>query len=56
MIYIVFVILQVFVGGWFIRDVIRHYNEKEYFMCGVNVMLTVWLIIGMILCLMEVQM
>ena len=40
---IVFRVLAVIVGGWNIASAITNYNDGDYFVCGLYIMLAVWM-------------
>jgi hypothetical protein len=40
--------IYIFVGSLFIMDAINNFYDKKYYLFGINVMLSVWMIIKMI--------
>lgn len=44
----ILMVIVTLVGGWFIYEAIRYFRERKYFFFGVEVFLTIWMILNMI--------
>ena len=44
----ILMVIVTLVGGWFIHTAINYFRERKYFFFGVEVFLTIWMILNMI--------